>query len=89
MCDVLFFLNRCQTEKLCYPNDPIGQRINPVRVGLIGLCSEGCDTELLYEWQVFGVDSEGNETYLAEASEFLVGMLIPNSDLKYSCFSFL
>ncbi|GIY29651.1 polycystic kidney disease protein 1-like 2 [Caerostris darwini] len=63
----------CQTEKLCYPNDPIGQRINPVRVGLIGLCKEGCDTELLYEWQVFGVDAEGNETYLAEAGEFLVG----------------
>lgn len=58
---------------MCYPNDPIGQRINPVRVGLIGLCKEGCDTELLYEWQVFGVDAEGNETYLAEAGEFLVG----------------
>ncbi|XP_023225224.1 uncharacterized protein LOC111626157 [Centruroides sculpturatus] len=64
---------RCQTEKLCYPHDPIGQKINPVRVGLIGLCTENCEGQLTYQWELYGVEDEGNETYLEDAARFLVG----------------
>ena len=64
----------CQTKSLCYPYIPIGQKINPVRVGLIGVCSESCDGALTYEWTVYGVDTETNdETPLEEAAEYLVG----------------
>ncbi|RWS14806.1 polycystic kidney disease protein 1-like protein 2-like protein [Dinothrombium tinctorium] len=64
---------RCQTELLCYPNVPIGQKINPVRTGLIGICSEDCDGELTFEWTIYGVDSQGNEILLPEAKDFVVG----------------
>ncbi|RWS31890.1 polycystic kidney disease protein 1-like protein 2-like protein [Leptotrombidium deliense] len=64
---------KCQTEPLCYPNVPIGQKINPVRVGLIGVCSEDCEGELTYEWSIYGVDSTGNEVLLPQANEFVVG----------------
>ncbi|CAN8007810.1 unnamed protein product, partial [Ixodes pacificus] len=63
---------QCQTEKLCYPNDPIGQKINPVRVGLIGLCIENCDGEMVYSWEVFGSDNL-TEVYLEDARDYLVG----------------
>ncbi|XP_064478806.1 uncharacterized protein LOC135392080 [Ornithodoros turicata] len=63
---------RCQTEKLCYPNDPIGQKINPVRVGLIGLCIENCEGEMVYSWEVFGSDND-TEVFLEDARDFLVG----------------
>ncbi|KAK8779498.1 hypothetical protein V5799_019174 [Amblyomma americanum] len=63
---------QCQTEKLCYPNDPIGQKINPVRVGLIGLCIENCDGEMIYNWEVFGSDNL-TEVYLEDARDYLVG----------------
>ena len=59
---------------LCYPHVPLGQKINPVRVGLIGLCSEDCDGDLVYEWTIFGVDRKtGKDVLLKEASEFVVG----------------
>lgn len=64
---------RCQTEALCYPHVPIGQKINPVRVGLIGDCSENCDGELKYQWTVFGVNKKGNEIMLPDASQYVVG----------------
>lgn len=63
---------QCQTDKLCYPNDPIGQKINPVRVGLIGLCIENCDGEMVYSWEVFGSDNL-TEVYLEDARDYLVG----------------
>lgn len=63
---------KCQTEALCYPHDPIGQKINPVRVGLIGICNEDCDGELTYEWTIYGVDN-GTEVLLPNASYYVVG----------------
>lgn len=64
---------KCQTEALCYPHVPLGQKINPVRVGLLGVCSETCDGQLSYEWTIFGVDKEGNDVLLEDAAEFVVG----------------
>ena len=64
---------KCQTAALCYPHVPIGQKINPVRVGLIGVCSEDCDGNLSYEWSVHGVNSDGTSVWLQEAAEFVVG----------------
>ena len=64
---------KCQTPALCYPHVPIGQKINPVRVGLVGLCNEDCDGQLSFEWSIYGVDKKGNENHLPEAAEFVVG----------------
>jgi hypothetical protein len=64
---------KCQTAALCYPHVPIGQKINPVRVGLVGLCSEDCDGSLTYEWSMHGVKSDGTSVWLQEAAEYVVG----------------
>ncbi|XP_022236633.1 uncharacterized protein LOC111084144, partial [Limulus polyphemus] len=64
---------RCQTPTLCYPFEPIGQKINPVRVGLVGLCSEDCDGALVFEWEMYGVNNS-TETHLPEAREYIVGV---------------
>lgn len=62
----------CQTQALCYPHFPIGQKINPVRVGLEGKCRENCEGELLYEWSIFGVENN-TEILLSNASHYVVG----------------
>lgn len=62
----------CQTKPLCYPHDPFGQKINPVRVGLIGECSETCTGDLQYEWTIYGIDN-GTEILLPNASSYVVG----------------
>lgn len=64
---------KCQTPALCYPHVPIGQKINPVRVGLIGVCSEDCSGSLKYEWSIHGKKKDGTDVLLKEASEFVVG----------------
>ena len=65
---------KCQTEALCYPHVPLGQKINPVRVGLIGVCSEDCDGELTYEWTIYGVDNNTQtDVLLVDANEYIVG----------------
>lgn len=66
---------QCQTASLCYPHVPIGQKINPVRVGLIGVCTESCSGQLTYEWTVFGVDTDtSDEVMLEDASKYMVGL---------------
>jgi hypothetical protein len=62
----------CQTKALCYPHFPIGQKINPVRVGLEGKCNEGCDGELQFEWSIYGVENN-TEYLLSNASYYIVG----------------
>lgn len=64
---------KCQTPSLCYPHVPIGQKINPVRVGLIGICSEDCAGSLKYEWSIHGRKKDGTDVLLSEAREFVVG----------------
>lgn len=63
---------QCQTKALCYPHFPIGQKINPVRVGLEGMCTESCEGELKYEWNIYGV-TNSSETQLKEAGKYVVG----------------
>ena len=75
----------CQTPALCYPHYPIGQKINPVRVGLEGKCRENCEGELLYEWSIFGVDNN-TEIELRNASHYVVGAYEPKMALGIEFF---
>ena len=64
----------CQTAALCYPHVPLGQTINPVRVGLIGVCSEDCEGELKYQWSIYGIEENGKEVHLRDATDYVAGM---------------
>lgn len=76
----------CQTKSLCYPHYPIGQTINPVRVGLEGQCTESCDGQLIYRWEIFGVTNE-TDVHLTKASQYVAGIDQPKMALGINFFN--
>lgn len=77
---------QCQTKALCYPHYPIGQKINPVRVGLLGSCTESCDGPLAYSWNIYGADN-GSDVHLADAKKYVVGFNEPTMALGIAFFA--
>lgn len=77
---------QCQTKALCYPHYPIGQKINPVRVGLEGSCTESCNGELKYLWNLYGVDNS-TDIHLHEAKKYVVGIDEPKMALGVDFFA--
>lgn len=76
---------QCQTKALCYPHYPIGQTVNPLRIGLEGSCTESCEGQLQYTWNIFGVDN-GTDVHLADARKYVVGFSDPKMALSSDFF---
>lgn len=51
-------IHRCSNEELCVPTVD-GLRIAPsTRLGLLGHCSTGCDSNTKYEWKIYTADHQ-------------------------------